>query len=156
MLDDYFRIRYKKVPLAVSFQDSNTYITELHNHSEFEILLITCGSACITINNSSYFVKSGDMLFINPFEVHSVKPYDAAPYSHSCICFDCSLISEERSSEDIKNGVNLCAAHICFTNSRPIPLEAPVKTAVFIAGLIYNSVNSVFRGISVIRLCRPD
>lgn len=43
MLDDYFRIRYKKVPLAVSFQDSNTYITELHNHSEFEILLITRG-----------------------------------------------------------------------------------------------------------------
>lgn len=119
MLDDYFRIRYKKVPLAVSFQDSNTYITELHNHSEFEILLITCGSACVTINDSSYFVKSGDMLFINPFEVHSVKPYDAAPYSHSCICFDCALISEKRISEDIKNELIHIIHHI-INGDRPL------------------------------------
>lgn len=92
MLDDSFKIRYKSVPLAVSFQKESYEPTEAHNHLEFEILLIESGECHLTVNDKQYIVKGGDMIFINPLEIHSIYVSDKEPYSHICICFDCSLI----------------------------------------------------------------
>ncbi len=101
MLDDSFKIRYKSIPLATSFEDDSISPTEAHNHSEFEILLITYGTCDVTINDTSYHAKSGDMIFINPMEVHSIKTYKNNRYSHKCICFDCSIILDTAVCENL-------------------------------------------------------
>lgn len=103
MLDDSFKIRYKSVPLAISYQNDSINPTEAHNHSEFEILLITDGECDVTVNDNAYHAKSGDMIFINPMEVHSIKAYKSKPYSHKCICFDCSIILDSTICESLKN-----------------------------------------------------
>ena len=103
MLDDSFRMRYKSVPAAISEQNDFSS-TKLHNHKEFEILLINSGSCTIRIANNEYFALAGDMVFINPMEVHGVTVNSDKPYSHQCICFDLSLIMNSRMSDDLKNG----------------------------------------------------
>lgn len=81
---------------------SNRKNTGMHNHYEFEILLITNGSSVVKINDAVYLVKKGDMIFINPLEIHSIKVNSEALYSHQCICFDCALIIEPKITEAFK------------------------------------------------------
>ncbi len=102
MFDDSFKIRYKSVPIAINEQKS-FWPTKLHNHNEFEILLITSGSCTVRIANKEYEAKSGDMIFINPMEVHEITVNKDTPYSHQCICFDISVIMNNRISENLKN-----------------------------------------------------
>lgn len=91
MINDSFKIRYKTVPLAISIQQDNEE-TLSHNHSEFEIIKIENGSCLITINDNVYIAGKGDIIFINPFEVHSIKVSENTVYCHKCICFDCSVV----------------------------------------------------------------
>ncbi len=102
MLDDAFRIRYKTIPLAIAIQE-NIKGTVLHNHLEFEILLITSGEPIVEVNDKAYHLKAGDMIFINPLEIHSVKLSNSLPSSLECICFDASLIADKKIAEDIKS-----------------------------------------------------
>ncbi len=99
MLDNSFRLRYKAVPLATSIMGKAMDNTPVHNHSEFEILFITKGTSTIRINNTTYTAKKGDMFFVNPLEIHSVTREDKENYSHTCVCFDCSLISDSKISD---------------------------------------------------------
>lgn len=102
VLDDGYKIRYKSVPLAISEQ--NHFLpTSLHNHNEFEILVIYTGSCLVRIANEEYRAKGGDMIFVNPMEVHGITVDDAKPYRHRCICFDLSMIMTGRISDRLKN-----------------------------------------------------
>ena len=109
MLDDSFKIRYKTLSVATHSQ-SSFYPTKPHNHNEFEILNITGGSSVVYIGDKSYAVKCGDIVFINPMEVHSVIVNEDMPYSHQCICFDCSIIMNDRLSESLKSEC-MCITH---------------------------------------------
>ena len=102
MLDDSFRVRYKSVPIAISNQNDFSP-TGIHNHNEFEILLIKSGSCTVCVAGEEYTAKQGDMFFINPMEVHEIAVNDTAPYEHKCMCFDTSLIMNNRISETLKN-----------------------------------------------------
>lgn len=102
MLDDNFKINYKAIPLAAHINTDNQNNTALHNHYEFEILLICEGSSLVKINDVLYPVKKGDMVFVNPFEIHSVTVNSGSPYSHKCICFDYTLIIDRRITEAFK------------------------------------------------------
>lgn len=115
MLDDSFKIRYKTVPMAISFQNDSSEATVAHNHSEFEILLITDGKCSVTVNGRTYTAKSGDMIFINPMEIHSIKPNSAI--SHKCICFDCSVIMDKNICESLKNESIHIIHHISSKNA---------------------------------------
>lgn len=102
MLDDSFRIRYKSVPIAISEQ--NHFLpTKLHNHNEFEILLINSGSCTVRIANKEYQAKDGDIIFVNPMEVHEIAVNTNVPYAHQCICFDISVIMNNRICQNLKN-----------------------------------------------------
>ena len=102
MLDDSFRIRYKSVPVAISEQN-HFNATKLHNHNEFEILFIKSGSCTVRIAGKEYYAKAGDLIFINPMEVHEVIVNSDKPYEHKCVCFDISLIMNSRISDELKN-----------------------------------------------------
>lgn len=102
MLDDSFKINYKSVPIAISEQNHSSP-TKLHNHNEFEILLINEGACTVHIANREYSAKSGDMIFVNPMEVHEITVNQDTPYAHQCICFDISVIMNNRISENLRN-----------------------------------------------------
>ena len=98
MIEDGFKIRYKSVPIAIS--ETNHFLpTKLHNHSEFEVLLINSGSSNVRIANKDYRVKGGDMIFINPMEIHEIIANEDTSYAHQCMCFDISVIMNNRISE---------------------------------------------------------
>ena len=43
-----------------------------HLHGSFEILIVTDGTICVSVNNSEYILKRGDGIFINSFENHAI------------------------------------------------------------------------------------
>lgn len=92
MLDDSFKLKFKTVQLMCTEENRDV---RLHNHEEYEILLFTEGSPEVMIQNRAYHPKAKDIIIINPLEVHSVKITDS-PYSLKCICFNQSLITNER------------------------------------------------------------
>ncbi len=101
MLDDSFKTRYKNIPVAISEQN-NFSATKLHNHSEFEILLVTSGSCTVCIAGNEYPAKTNDIIFINPMETHEINVNSDKPYSHKCMCFDISIIMNNKISESLK------------------------------------------------------
>ena len=101
MINNSFQLRYKSLPVAIS--KSNNCNTEKHNHSEFEILKITSGSSTVTIAGECYLVSAGDLIFINPMQVHSVNRDFERQYSHKCICFDVSLINDKNLAKSLSS-----------------------------------------------------
>lgn len=105
MYDDSFKLRYTVAPVAVSETNRITKgDTPPHLHSEIEILYIESGNAKVKIDKSEFSVKKGDIVFVNPLEVHSVSVENKEMYNHKCICFDSVLIADEKMRTDIKNG----------------------------------------------------
>lgn len=102
MLDNSFTMRYKKVPAAI-YLKNDFEETLLHNHNELEILIIEKGRAVVRVNKNEYHCQAGDLIFVNPLEVHSIIVDKAVPYGQKCICFDASLISDSKISKKIKN-----------------------------------------------------
>lgn len=102
MLDDTFKINYKTLPIAIS-TESPLY-TNPHNHAEFELLLFQSGTAEVSVGNKSYNVKKGDIIFINPFEVHSILFKESnTEFSRLCICFDCNILINKKTADKISN-----------------------------------------------------
>lgn len=95
MYDDSFKVRYKTAPVAVS-ENINMGNTPPHIHGEIEILVIERGCASVRIGNSNFMAKAGDMIFVNPFEIHEIKIDGNNDYRHKCICFDSLFIAEEQ------------------------------------------------------------
>lgn len=105
MYNDSFKIRYTVAPVAIS--EANRIIkgdTPPHLHNEIEILYIESGNAKVKINKNEFSVKKGDIVFVNPLEVHSVSVENEETYNHKCICFDSVLITDEKMRTDINNG----------------------------------------------------
>lgn len=165
MIEDDFRIRYKKAPLAIWVQDI-AQIVEFHNHSEFEIVKIIEGSGEATINNKTFSIKQGDMLFINPFEVHSWNLDTQKPYLHKCLVFDCSLINDAKIAEDVKKEAIRITGFVdskhpviptlhtlfdniisCYENDdRYIEMEIKANISLIFACLLKNNLTDSSRG----------
>lgn len=105
MYDDNHRLRFDKVPIAaysasitpdspqMEFACSDYVpVSQIHNHKDFEIILIKSGCAVFDIDSSEYFVEENDLIFINPYELHSIKAIASRlPFSHYCFTFDLSI-----------------------------------------------------------------
>lgn len=102
LYNDSFKIRYKKVPLAIDVTTEND--TPAHVHNEFEIILIKRGQSEIKIGSEALSAREGDMILINPMEVHCVKLDTKNEYEHLCMCFDVSLISDREISDSLLDG----------------------------------------------------
>jgi len=103
MYNDSFKLRYKTAPVAIS--ETNTFFpTKPHNHGEIEILLILKGACEVRIGGNMFAATKGDMLFINPLEVHSVIAYHDEEHCHRCVCFDVSLIADSKLADSIYKG----------------------------------------------------
>ena len=58
-----------------------------HWHEEIEILMVTRGSAQIAVDERSYRIKEGDIIFIGSNSLHSVKEELGAPFDFWAIDF---------------------------------------------------------------------
>lgn len=108
MYDDSFRSRYSSAPVAIS--TTNGFgTTAQHIHKEIEMLYIVSGSSRITISDKVITAHTGDFIFVNPMEVHSITVNKGGgAYTHHCICFDACLIADKALGKDLLDGkINL-------------------------------------------------
>lgn len=116
MIDDSFRVRYKSVPVAIS-ENATFFPTPPHNHTELEIIYIYHGSANVKISEHTFTANTGDLIFCNPLEVHSLTSDQNDPYLHRCICLDCALIGDELVAQKLQCGELAVPWHISRENS---------------------------------------
>ncbi len=114
MYDDSFKLRYRNVPIAI-YENKNSLDTKPHVHSEIEILYIEKGRAIINVADEQFAVAEGDLFFINPLEVHSIKVCADNEYLHKCICFDTKLIADRKLSEELLSGNTTVTSRILFS-----------------------------------------
>ena len=105
MYNDSFRKRYKAAPVAIT-ENTEHFDTSPHIHGEIEMLYIRSGNAEITVSDRRYEVSAGELVIVNPMDVHSIKADRSSPYHQRCICFDPSLIMDKRLREDLVSGDN--------------------------------------------------
>lgn len=60
--------------MAYRFLDNNTILTDLHDHNYCEYFIITSGSIIHEINGNKQELKTGDMVFIRPADLHKYRP----------------------------------------------------------------------------------
>ena len=82
-------------PFLVSYQrlseyDSNSFLW--HCHPEIEITYIKKGSMHYRVNNRSFHLKEGDIIFCNSNALHSGEMEDQEDCSYIPITFDSKLI----------------------------------------------------------------
>ena len=115
MYNDSFKLRYKTIPVAIS--ETNTFFpTKPHNHNEIEILLILKGKSEVRINSKVFAARQGDLIFVNPLEVHSHLAERVGDYCHRCICFETSVIADSFLAKNINDG-KLMLPHFIKSNN---------------------------------------
>lgn len=159
MIDDSFRVRYKSVPVAIS-ENATHFPTPLHNHTELELIYIYQGSAIVQINGQTFPAGAGDLIFVNPLELHALSSVLDQPYLHRCVCLDCAMIGDESISQKIRCGELAIPWHISRENQHNAPLhhffdevynavscdsdttslEVPANISLMIAYLIKNNI----------------
>ncbi len=112
MYDDNHRILFNNVPIASQSviitpdsqssrphdDDGNIIFTHLHNHKDFEIIFIKSGIAHFTIDGTPIEAHSGDLLLVNPYELHfGVADCTMETFSFYCFTFDLSILCTKAS-----------------------------------------------------------
>ena len=110
MYNDSFRIRYGIAPVAIS-ENTEHYDTAPHIHGEIELLLVEAGRAEITVSDRSFKVTEGEMVIVNPMDVHSIRADRSLPYHQKCICFDTSLIADKSLAGELLSGDSIIAEY---------------------------------------------
>ena len=92
--------------------DTDLKEVEVHHHDFYEVNFLVSGDVTYVIESRVYHVKPGQILIINPQELHQVyiEP-DAAPYERYMLWIAPSLLQELSSLQ-----TDLCR---CFDMSRP-------------------------------------
>ena len=71
-----------------------------HYHPDFEILVIAKGEAVVSINGEAIHAGHGDILLINPYDVHYGEYYTACEeFEYYCLCFSLTLLGSEKNRE---------------------------------------------------------
>ena len=103
------------------------YTLPLHWHEEFEFLLVLEGTVKVSVNTHQYIAKSGEAVFINSAELHSIvrEPADGGPTATCVFLVDPSLlcsngydILHQKYVSSIISGKILTIAHITRGNSK--------------------------------------
>lgn len=106
MYDDKYRNRFDKVPAASSSctitatdsryprdHNGNIIFTHIHNHKDFEMIMIRNGNCIFKIDNTLFRASKGDIILINPYQIHGATAFwDTLPFSSYCFTFDLSLL----------------------------------------------------------------
>lgn len=97
-------------PFAYYKENYANHMIRLHWHPEIELLYGIDGEVAVTVAEEQYLLKAGDILFINPEELHSYKAhtssvqYHAAVFGTSLFQFKDTHFFEESFTAPIMNG----------------------------------------------------
>ena len=104
MLKDGFKASYTTIPFAIYKKrpdpGEGAFVT--HHHKEVEIISMTAGNAEFTVDSVTYELSAGDLLFIAPYSVHRGRV--AANSSYDCVCFDMSIIWDQKLARELEKG----------------------------------------------------
>ena len=103
MYNDSFKERYNLAPIAIS-ENNNGADTAAHIHAELELLYVTSGEWCVSVSDKSYTARVGDIIVVNPYEVHSVKRTSEMPATTLCICADPRLLADKSLAGELCSG----------------------------------------------------
>lgn len=97
-------------PFAYYKERLINHMIKLHWHPEIELLYGISGELAVNVSEEKYILKQGDILFINPEELHSYTPHTPQADYHAAV-FDASLFQfkgghffEQNFTEPIING----------------------------------------------------
>lgn len=83
----------EKVPINTFVASLN--VSSVHWHSEYELIGVLCGKLIVRVGTDEYVLEKGDLIWINPNEMHSLRCAD----DNECLCMvlqlDESLIGSE-------------------------------------------------------------
>ncbi len=119
LYDDSFKLRYRNAPVAI-YKNINSADTHPHIHNEIEILYIEKGEAELKVGEKVFKAQNGDVIFINPLQVHSVSVLTKNNYSHKCICFDTELIADKKISDALKNGEIIFKEYFPYADNKEL------------------------------------
>ncbi len=96
---------------------------------------ILSGSGSVWVSGEEYKVNEGDLIFINPMQVHLTKYDRDKSYLHKCVCFNLSLINDETLKTNLRS-------EMAFVNP-VISVNSPYSTLLSeYFELLYNSCES--------------
>jgi len=97
-------------PFAYYKEKYSNHTIKLHWHPEVELLYGIAGEVIVMLSEKQYILRAGDILFINPKELHSYKP-QTKPVEYHAAVFDLSMFKfkeehfiEQRFTTPIENG----------------------------------------------------
>ncbi len=130
MLKDGFKASYTTIPFAIykkiATPDVGAFVA--HHHREVEIISLKSGSAEFTVDSESFILSPGDTLVIPPYAVHRGKIDPDTAYN--CVCFDLSLLWDERLRNDLENGELTVLSPIYANTSDAKDLALHVESAM--------------------------
>jgi len=68
------------------------------------MLSIVEGEAQITVADRTYTARAGDVVIVNPIDVHSVRCEEEGIFYQRCVCFDGSLVSDRAIADGLNSG----------------------------------------------------
>lgn len=80
----------KQFPFAHYREKYSNSMIRLHWHPEIELLYGISGELAVTVSDEKYILRQGDILFINPEELHSYVPYSEEVQYHAGV-FEANL-----------------------------------------------------------------
>ena len=131
MMENSFIERYEHIPVAYYGTDQTAAeqeisIAPVHNHREFEIVLIRHGACEFTLNCRDFRAQEGDLILLNPYVIHSIRLPPGDSVGHDCICLDLSILDDPAMQGAIENGKLSVAGPV--TRENP---QYPVLRGVF-------------------------
>lgn len=97
-------------PFSYYKEKYSNHMIKLHWHPEIELLYGISGELAVTVAEDKYILKQGDILFINPEELHTYSPittlveYHAAVFEASLFQFKEKHFFEQDFTSQILNG----------------------------------------------------
>ena len=98
-------------PFAYYREKYSNHMIHLHWHPEIELLYGISGELAVTISKEKCILRQGDIIFVNPEELHSYTPYSKEVQYHAAV-FETSLFQfkdqhffEQEFTQPIANGV---------------------------------------------------
>lgn len=86
-------------PLAIK-RDGCIRFCVPHNHAAIEVIRVISGEVVMTVNGERYDLSLGDIVFLNPFDVHSLVIERAdVKDEYQCVNFDLSLLKTKSNTE---------------------------------------------------------
>lgn len=128
--------------------DNHNLSVFLHHHHEvFELIYITEGEFLITLEDDEYHLKKGDILLMNPFEIHYGEWIPNGVYNeYICLTFKAQGLLQFKNSNLYKLNEQVSSGEHIFENYIPADSEAGKEVGKFINDL--NTLSSESNAIS--------